>query len=231
MTLHAPLHALPLGRQQIVRVLKLHDEASIDDLAREMSMSPSGVRQHLAPLEAEGFVAFRPLIGGQGRRKRLYYLTPAGHDLFPDRSGELAPRLVALLSAAAPDIVPGILRQVAEPRLKRFQQRFASESPADSGGRIKMLAGVFEEEQYIPVLEPRSAGVALRLNHCPYLRIARESTVICDLELRTVRELLPSMVVRRTACRGNGDRTCEYEMVEAPLPTASSAGTRARVSR
>lgn len=227
MTVHAPLHALPFGRQQIVRILKLRGEASIEDLSREMSMSPSGVRQHLAPLEAEGFVAFRPLIGGQGRRKRLYYLTAAGEDLFPDRSGELAPRLVALLSAAAPDIVPGVLRQVAEPRLRRFHQRFAVQPATDSCARLETLQAVFDEEQYLPTMEPSGNGYCFRLNHCPYVRIARESTVICDLELRTIRELLPAMDVRRAACRGDGDRTCEYELTERPVQS-TNGGPAAR---
>lgn len=229
MSLHAPLDALPLGRQEIVRILKLRGEASIDDLSCEMSMSPSGVRQHLAPLEAEGFVGYRPLIGGQGRRKRLYFLTPSGEGLFPDRSGEIAPRLIGLLQAAAPDILPGILRQVAEPRLKRFQQRFSNDTPLDARSRMDALATVFEEEQYIPTVEQFDHAFRLRLNHCPYLRVARESRVICDLELRTVRELLPDMTIERTTCRSAGARACEYEFHLRPdidETTASLDGRR-----
>src|SRR5581483_7862746 len=58
---------------------------TVDELAARLDISRSAVKQHLAGLEASGYVACNSSRKTGGRPSRVYVLTDAGVDSFPKR--------------------------------------------------------------------------------------------------------------------------------------------------
>src|SRR5690554_3578114 len=71
----APLATLPATRREILQTIKRHGEARAEDIASELGITVSGVRQHLTGLEAMALVEHRELKSGPGRPRFLYRLT------------------------------------------------------------------------------------------------------------------------------------------------------------
>ena len=95
---------LSSAQRHVLVALKKRGEASADELAEALGITPSGVRQHLAALRAAGLVAARQERGRPGRPADLYHSTDLGETLFARASGDLSVPVTAsfpLAEAAA----------------------------------------------------------------------------------------------------------------------------------
>src|SRR4030043_766007 len=70
-------------RERILFLLKKKGPLFLDDLSRQMGITPMGIRQHLISLERKGLVDYVARRYGVGRPAFLYKLTEKADDLFP----------------------------------------------------------------------------------------------------------------------------------------------------
>lgn len=78
MTLHET-------RQRIIDYLKEKGEATVDELAGRVGLTPMAVRYHLNVLQGDNLIT-APAVQqpkGRGRPRQVYRLTEAADDLFP----------------------------------------------------------------------------------------------------------------------------------------------------
>ena len=120
-------------RQAILDYLRMHREATVRDLSRELSLTTTGIRQHLSILEQDGLVAYRDLKGRVGRPALAYRLTDAGEALYPKAYDRLA---VALLEAAG-EVCPDGLQ---EKLVVAAAGRLATPLPDASAGSLHARA-------------------------------------------------------------------------------------------
>ncbi|MBO0894787.1 MAG: helix-turn-helix domain-containing protein, partial [Acidimicrobiales bacterium] len=117
------------SRRGVLDALKQHGEATVEEVAKSLGITPAGARQHLAALIREGLVALvdepRP-PGARGRPKRRYSLTERAEPLFPKAYGELTNELLGYLEAEGTQVVDGLFNrrrdarvEAARPRLER----------------------------------------------------------------------------------------------------------------
>ncbi|TAN40628.1 MAG: winged helix-turn-helix transcriptional regulator, partial [Nitrospirae bacterium] len=59
-------------RESIVHLLKKHGGMSIDDMSKQIQITPMGVRQHLLALEKKGIVTYISKRKGIGRPGFIY---------------------------------------------------------------------------------------------------------------------------------------------------------------
>src|SRR5207249_987400 len=81
------------GRRGILMALKKQGRMRAEDLAVQLGITTSAVRQHLTGLHSDGLVEFEEVRGGPGRPKHLYRLTPAAEELFPKTYSDLTNEL------------------------------------------------------------------------------------------------------------------------------------------
>jgi predicted ArsR family transcriptional regulator len=84
---------MPDTKQEILGLLARH-EWSAQQLSDRLAMTPAGIRQHLATLEAQGLVTHRKQGGEPNRPTYLYRLSETGKATFPKRYDLLAATLV-----------------------------------------------------------------------------------------------------------------------------------------
>lgn len=82
------------SREGILEILRRHDGASVEELARELGLAGATVRRHLDVLMRDGYVAVSQVRGGAGRPRYAFSLTEAGTELFPHHYVRLTRRLV-----------------------------------------------------------------------------------------------------------------------------------------
>ena len=91
---------LSTAQRHVLIAVKRRGEASADEVAEILGITPSAVRQHLAALRSGGFVASRQARGRPGRPADLYHSTELGESVFAGPSaGDLSVDTVAGLAA------------------------------------------------------------------------------------------------------------------------------------
>src|SRR5262245_28225345 len=88
---------MPEGRRRVLYAVRRRGEATADDVARQLEMTPSGARQHLSALVSAGLLDARDIASPEPRRGRktlLYRISAAGESYFPKAYGELTNELL-----------------------------------------------------------------------------------------------------------------------------------------
>jgi DeoR family suf operon transcriptional repressor len=216
------LASMPGTRRGILLLLKKRGEAGASDLAEDLAITVSAVRQHLAGLLAAGLVTHRQERGGPGRPALRYSLASAGEALFPRFYSELANELLEY----AEDEDPGLLDKVFERRRRRrvadARKRLQGKSFPD---RVAELTAILDADGYLADFTRRSDGSYLVTEHnCAILGVAQRYGLACSTEIEFLREALPDATIERVAHRLAGQHVCSYEIRPAKRKAKVRAG-------
>lgn len=193
--------------------MKTKGAQTATQLARRLGVSPVAVRGHLGQLVEEGRVRFEDEAGRVGRPRRIWRLTPAADEAFPDSHAELALGMLdAVEDAFGPEGLEALVRTRTRRQLAQYKERLAG---ADSlAERVRLLAALRREEGYLAEWSRHSDG-SLRLveNHCPICAAADRCRGLCAGELELFRRALGKGVrVEREEYLLEGARRCTYRI-------------------
>lgn len=208
------LASLPATRRAIIVNLKQRGEARAEDLAQDLAITASAVRQHLGGLVANGFVDHREVKGTPGRPKHLYFLTPAAESLFPKSYGDLANEVLAIVGEEDPALLERVFARRRDRRIESARLRLGGLS--DLEGRVAEVARILDEDGYLASWEAVGDGTFRITEHnCAVLGVAERYGHACSTEIEFLRTILPDAVVQRTAHMMAGARRCAYEIAPA----------------
>jgi predicted transcriptional regulator len=77
-------------KHDILQLLLKQAQATAQELAETLDISPQAIRRHLKDLEMEGLIAYNSVQVGMGRPQHVYELTTQGREHFPNRYDEFA---------------------------------------------------------------------------------------------------------------------------------------------
>jgi len=210
------LAELPPTRRALLVTLRKRGEARAEELARELGITVSAVRQHLRGLAAAGLVVHRDARGaGPGRPRRSYRLGAAADALFPKAYGELTLELLDHLAEEDPDLVRRAFDRRRAARVARTRARLAG---LDFDARVAEIARALDEDGYLADVEPLPDGAGYRIceHNCAIFAVARRHRHACATELSFLREVLPEADVTRAAHILSGSHACVYEVRPRP---------------
>jgi DeoR family suf operon transcriptional repressor len=221
------LATLPTARRAILTSLKKHGERRADDLATDLAVTVSAIRQHLAGLEADGLVVHRELRHGPGRPRHLYALSDAGEAMYPKTYGELTNELLTYVEDEDPELLERIFERRRARRVERAQARLAGLAFPE---QVEELTRILDEDGYLADVEPMDDGGFRVVEHnCAILAVATKyGSAACGTELAFIREVLPTADVDRVAHMMAGSHVCAYEI--RPRPQGSRVTSRASLS-
>jgi len=198
-------------RRQILDILKRRGRATLEELSREVGLSPVTIRVHLSVLQRDDLVNVEEVRGRVGRPFFVYSLSQDAEDLFPKRYHVLAGRLLRIMNDELPaETVQRLLVRMAETWAEERSDRMAGKSLAD---RVAEVAEIRCEEGAIADWEKGDGGYVLRQYNCPNLLVSRSHPQVCDVEQEYLTLMLGASAVR-LECIGKGDRTCTYLVSE-----------------
>lgn len=196
--------------REVLLALKKRGEARAEEIAEALEITPSGVRQHLGALRADGLVAYRKVHGGPGRPKFAYRLTDLAEALFPKSYHELTNEILEHLEDENPELLVRIFERRGERRVEEARKRLAGKTLDE---KVAALAGILEEEGYLADFEKRPDGTYLiNERNCAIWRVAVRYGLACSTELEFLREALPEAEIDRVAHMVTGAFVCAYEV-------------------
>ena len=203
---------------EVVNALKRAGEATADELADELGVTVSAVRQQLDGLAVDGLVAWRPQARGRGRPTHLYRLTRAAEPLFPKTYGGLTTELLGYVAEADPSLVDDFFDRRRQRRLEAAQARLV-ELGDDFRARVAELARILDEDGYLASLEALPDGSFRVVEHnCAVLDVAERYGQACSSEIAFLRQALPDARIERVSHMIAGAHSCAYAVT--PLPSS-----------
>ena len=205
-----PLASLSGSAYDVLLTLKKRGEARAEEIAEALGITPSGVRQHLSVLRAEGLVTYRKIRAGPGRPKFAYRLTERAEALFPKAYHELTNELLEHLEEEEPEMLVQIFERRRQRRVDAALVRLAGKPFHDKVGE---LTRILDEDGYLADFESRPDGTYLiSERNCAIWEVALRYGLACSTELEFLREALPEAEIERVSYKLAGTHVCAYEV-------------------
>jgi DeoR family suf operon transcriptional repressor len=195
----------------VVKAIRLRGKARITDVADDLGVTASAVRQHLTQLEACGVVHADKVREGVGRPHYVYSVTPEAHNLFYQDYGDLARLLLDEViriqgSEALPDLVRRLGQRLADLYRDDVEGR-------DLAHRVQSWADLLDERGVIVEVSEAEKGYVIEQYGCPYLNLASENRAVCEMERQVMVQLFEAGV-RLERCTLDGYRSCRFRVEE-----------------
>jgi predicted ArsR family transcriptional regulator len=206
----APLESLPTTRRAILNSIKRAGSITARELAAQLGITATAVRQQLHRLGEDGLVRHRPDPDGRGRPAHRYELTTAAEALFPKRYGDLTSELLGYLGGPTSDEVTRLFQERGRRRLAGALPRLG-ELPL--AAQVAELTRILDEDGYLAdVEELDGGGWRITEHNCAILTVATGYRQACSSEIAFIRAALPGATVERVAHLMDGAHVCAYEV-------------------
>ena len=210
---------LQATRQQILDHLRLHDQVTVKELGQLLSLTSTGIRQHLTVLERDGLVEAHEERGHVGRPALVYRLTEQGDALYPKLYDSLANVLLnELRSIAGPDSLQRVLRRVASRFAGPYMERVEGKPLAE---RVAATARILEERGCLADFTLHDGDWHVSQHTCPFPAVASSNSAVCAMEVDFVRRLTGADA-RLVSSLLRGDRSCTYRIRATGRPARVS---------
>ena len=199
----------PSTKQDILNHLLKQGQATAQELAEFLQVSPQAIRRHLKDLETEGLIVHQVVQAGMGRPNHSYELSREGRSQFPDRYDEFAVSLLdTLAETVGKDQVGSILRKQWERKALEYRDRIGAGELKD---RVASLVELRRQEGYMAEFHPvETDQYMLTEYNCAIAQIAESFPSVCGHELEMFAIALPDCKVERTHWLVNGEHRCGY---------------------
>lgn len=199
-------------RQEILIILKSNGEATVDELASNLELTPVTVRHHLDILRAEGLVR-APAVRrrhGPGRPQFVYTLTEAAADHFPQGYELLADELIREIKATMGEqAVKDIFDKIAACRLQ-FAPKI--DPKLSLGEKLDILVNHLSKNGFIASWEHKDGNWYLQASNCPCQSIAMQHPEICVMD-KYIMENVLGVKVKWLQRIADGAYTCIYQIL------------------
>jgi DeoR family suf operon transcriptional repressor len=210
---HVPVTLTDLSPAQrhTLTALKRRGEASVDDIAETMAVTPSAARQHLAALRSAGLVASRQQRGRPGNRGRpadLYHSTHEGETLFAQAVGDLSVELLGYLEEEEPNLVFRVFERRQQRHVEQVRDQLVGKNVDE---KVAALAGILDDEGYMAEFDKLpDETYRVTLCNCAIWPVASLYGAACSTELEFLRAVLPETDVERVEHKVAGAHVCGY---------------------
>ncbi|MGB3491291.1 MAG: iron-sulfur cluster biosynthesis transcriptional regulator SufR [Elainellaceae cyanobacterium] len=147
----------PSSKEDILNYLAKQEQASAQELAIHLNISPQATRRHLKDLETENLIEHCSMQAGMGRPQHLYQLSEKGRDRLPASYGDFALSLLdTLAETVGREQVGTILRKQWERKACEYQARVGHGTLQE---KVAKLVELRRAEGYMAewhVVEPES---------------------------------------------------------------------------
>lgn len=211
-------------REQILHLVVERGPVSVLDLAKDLGLTPAGVRRHIAAMEEAGEIAVHTSARGtsptRGRPARRYVATGRAQASLDCSYAELAEQVMDyLVQVAGTEAADGF----AEQRATQIEESVRStvSGGADVVRRVHLLAESLAPAGYAASVREVPGGRAVQLcqGHCPVQDVAARYPALCEAETRMFSRLL-GVHVQRLSTLVSGAHVCTTHVPIGVVGTA-----------
>ena len=175
-------------RQQILDYMRREGRATVKTLDAHLSLTSTGVRQHLTVLEREGLVEAHEERGRVGRPALVYRLTEKGDALYPKSYDELANVLLEeVRELTGSQALQTLLRRVATRFADPYRERLNGLPLRE---RVAEASRIIDERGCLSDTVQDGSDWLIRQYTCPFPKVAGENSCACSLDVEFLRQLV-----------------------------------------
>lgn len=206
------LEAMGERQQQLLRLLQRQSAGlTVEQLAQDLAVTRTAVRQHLTVLERDGLVERGTTQPTGGRPEQLFVLTAKGQEVFPRRYSWFAELLLQTLEAQLGQ--EALARQLAE-----IGTRLAATLPPaiahDPEARIRALADIMLELGYDARPQDTGSGLPrIVATNCIFHHLAARFPEVCELDLALMSTYVGEPVTHEE-CMVRGGTCCRFRFAK-----------------
>ena len=209
-TVSSSIELLSQPRRAIVEYIKTHQPVRAEQIARDLNVTVSGIRQHLAALSAEGLVTHDVVRGQPGRPKHAFRLTDRGLELFPRNYAGLAAEMIEFVGEEDPEMLDRVFERRVKAQLDRVAPLLGDRPLKE---RVQVLVRFLNDEGFMAEMEERDDGtMVIVMRNCALLEVAKVNQHVCGSDLELLRRALPDANVDRTSHAIEDGPFCAYEV-------------------
>jgi DeoR family suf operon transcriptional repressor len=213
----------PSTKQDILQHLLKQDQATAQELAETLDISPQAIRRHLKDLETEGLIEYKSVQVGMGRPQHVYYLSRKGRDRFPNHYQEFAVSLLdTLTETLGHEQASSILRKQWQRKALEYRDKVGTGSVQERVAKLVELrkAEGYMAEWYALEANDSTNGAGHQYifteHNCAISNVAETFPSVCGHELEMFAAVLPDCTVERTHWINKGQHQCGY-LIKAPV--------------
>ena len=198
------------SRQEQILTLLLNSAkgVSIDEMAAEMDISRTAVKQHLVGLEKQQLVQEAALNITGGRPARSYTLTEAGINHFPKQYAWFCNLLLSELSAElGADALEKMMWNMGVKLGRSFLPQFSHKTPQQ---RMLAVVELMQSLGYHAELL-QDGQPSIKAVNCVYHDLAQQYPQLCQFDQALISTLL-EQPIQQTACMVNKDCDCRFKL-------------------
>jgi len=203
----------------ILDLLRKLGPQSVSQLAQQMQVTATAVRQRLVRMLAQGFIERSATKGSRGRPSHQYDLTEKGRRKTGANFADLAIALwQEIREIKDAEVRRGLLARIS----KRLAGMYAEQVQGDDiATRMQAVVDLFADRKIPFALDQSGDQPFLRTLACPYPELAEQDRSICSMERMLFSELLGEKVNLHD-CRLDGDSCCTFHLASIESPELSS---------
>lgn len=198
----------PTSDGRLLDLLRVAGTMGVAELAEQVKVTPTAVRQRLMRLMAQGLVQRESVRNGRGRPKHWYRLTDKGLRLTGSNFADLALALWREIGLTSDEeLQRQMVRRIASALAAEYAGQVQGTTMAE---RMRSLAELLAQRRIPFSVKDFAHQPAMSAHACPYPNLAERDRRICAMEEMLFSELL-GQEVKLTRCRLDGEGDCRFQ--------------------
>jgi DeoR family transcriptional regulator, suf operon transcriptional repressor len=198
-------------KQDILEYLLKQVQATAQELATALEISPQAIRRHLKDLQAEGSIVYQSVSSGTGRPQHIYHLSPRGRDRFPHQYDRFVLSFLdTLVENLGYEQAGKMLHQHWQKKSIDYREKLGNGVLLD---RVARLVELRRQEGYMAdyhAVDDQNDKFILTEHNCAISQVAASFPAVCGHELEMFAAALEDCQVERTHWLVDGEHQCGY---------------------
>lgn len=195
--------------QILEHLLENRKGLSVDELAKVLDISRTGVQQHFVVLERDGYIKKSTFNKTAGRPVTIYAITDKGTNYFPKQYAWFSALILSdLQQEIGPERFKAYMQKLGSKLADKLRGKFEGKSLNE---RIDELAAVMTDFGFQVKVDMESESPNIQACNCIYHDLAQEHHEICEFDLALMSSLLDKEV-EQLSCMAKGDCNCSFRI-------------------
>lgn len=192
-------------------LLESRNGLSVDELAKALDISRTGVQQHFVVLERDGYIRKSTLNKTAGRPVTIYVITDKGNNYFPKQYAWFSELILSdLQQEIGPERFKAYMQKLGGKLADKLRGKFEGKNLNE---RVDELAIVMTDLGFqVKVdMESETESPNMEAYNCIYHDLAQKHHEICAFDLALMSSLLDKEV-EQLSCMAKGDCNCSFRV-------------------
>jgi len=201
----------PRQHQILEHLLESRNGLSVDELAKALDISRTGVQQHFVVLERDGYIKKSSLNKTAGRPVAIYVITDKGNNYFPKQYAWFSELILSdLQQEIGPERFKAYMQKLGNKLADTLRGKFAGKNLTE---RVDALVSIMTDLGFQVKVgaESDSESPDIEACNCIYHDLARKYQDICEFDLALMSSLLDKEV-EQLSCMAKGDCNCSFRI-------------------